>query len=123
MVQVFFDSTDGARIPMFIVRKKGAAGAAGVGAGEGKDAAAAPAPTLMYGYGGFNISITPSFSAMRIGWLHHFSGVLAVVNLRGGGGMGKSGTRMGRCTRSSTCSMISSVQEKNWYVKASCLIE
>ena len=89
MVQVFFDSTDGARIPMFIVRKKGAAGAAGVGAGEGKDAAAAPAPTLMYGYGGFNISITPSFSAMRIGWLHHFSGVLAVVNLRGGGEYGE----------------------------------
>ena len=69
--QQFFKSRDGTRVPMFIVRRKDI-----IGKG--------PAPTLLYGYGGFNISQTPGFSATRLAWLEQ-GGVLAIANLRGGG--------------------------------------
>ena len=75
MVQVFFASKDGTRIPMFITYRKGIEL-------DGQN------PTLLYGYGGFNVSLTPSFSLSRYLWLER-GGVLAIPNLRGGGEYGK----------------------------------
>jgi prolyl oligopeptidase len=73
--QVFFTSKDGTKIPMFIVHKKGLER-------NGKN------PTILYGYGGFNISLTPGFSPSRIVWLEN-GGIYAQPNLRGGGEYGK----------------------------------
>ncbi len=75
--QRFFASKDGSRVPMFLVRKKSVA------------TAAQPVPTLMYGYGGFEISLTPGFSPSRMAWLEA-GGAYAMVNLRGGGEYGKA---------------------------------
>ena len=63
-------------MPMFVVMKKGGYRAKG-------------SPTLMYGYGGFNISLTPSFSPTWLSWMEQ-GGVIAMVNLRGGGEYGKA---------------------------------
>ena len=65
--QVFFTSKDGTRVPMFLTYKKGLKR-------NGKN------PTLVYGYGGFNIGLTPSFSAMRIPFLEK-GGIYVMVNL------------------------------------------
>lgn len=73
--QVFYTSKDGTRIPMIITYKKGTAM-------NGKN------PTILYGYGGFNISLTPSFSISNAVWLEN-GGIYAVANLRGGGEYGK----------------------------------
>jgi prolyl oligopeptidase len=73
--QVFYTSKDGTKIPMIITHKKGLKL-------EGEN------PTILYGYGGFNISLTPSFSIANAVWLE-MGGIYAVANLRGGGEYGK----------------------------------
>ena len=73
--QVFYTSKDGTKVPMMITHKKGLQI-------NGKN------PTILYGYGGFNISLNPSFSVTNAVWLEQ-GGVYAVPNLRGGGEYGK----------------------------------
>jgi prolyl oligopeptidase len=106
--QVFYESKDGTRVPMFITSKKAGAEASddvadetaepntdGDGANGGGDAPAraiqesrGPMPTLLYGYGGYNISLPPYFSPDYIAWME-LGGAVAVANLRGGGEYGE----------------------------------
>lgn len=80
--QHFYASKDGTRVPMFVIAKKGVDRTGG-------------SPTLLYGYGGFNISMTPGFSPTRLAWVDK-GGVLAIANLRGGGEYGKEWHDAGR---------------------------
>jgi len=84
--QVFYRSYDGTQVPMFITHKKGLIM-------NGNN------PTLLFGYGGFNISLTPSFSVTRLVWME-MGGVFAVPNLRGGGEYGEqwhqAGTKLNK---------------------------
>jgi prolyl oligopeptidase len=74
--QIFYTSKDGTKVPMIITHKKGLEL-------NGKN------PTILYGYGGFNVSLTPSFSTANTIWLEQ-GGIYAVPNLRGGGEYGKA---------------------------------
>ncbi len=73
--QVFYTSKDGTKVPMFLVHKKGIKT-------DGKN------PTLLYGYGGFNVTLSPSFSVRNVIWLEN-GGVYALANIRGGGEYGE----------------------------------
>ncbi|MDX1982828.1 MAG: prolyl oligopeptidase family serine peptidase [Bryobacteraceae bacterium] len=79
--QVFYNSKDGTRVPMFLTYRKGIKL-------DGSN------PTLLYGYGGFNIALTPDFKPHYIGWLE-MGGIFAVANLRGGSEYGDSWHKAG----------------------------
>jgi len=78
--QKFYTSKDGTRVPMFVVRRKDVNG---------------PAPTLLYGYGGFGISMVPFYSPAQMAWIEQ-GGVMAIANIRGGGEYGKTWHETGR---------------------------
>ncbi len=84
--QVFYASKDGTRVPMFLTYKKGTQR-------QGNN------PTLLYGYGGFNVALTPRFSISRLAWME-MGGIFAQANLRGGGEYGEdwhqAGTKLNK---------------------------
>ena len=83
--QVYAPSADGTPVPMFVTRRRDLAASGDV-------------PVLLYAYGGFDVPLTPSFSALRAAWLDR-GGLLAVANLRGGGEYGKAWHEAGMLDR------------------------
>nr|WP_240481713.1 prolyl oligopeptidase family serine peptidase [Novosphingobium fuchskuhlense] len=78
-----FPSKDGTKVPMYVVRKRSLA------------SSGAAAPTLLYGYGGFDVALTPGYSPVRMAWLEA-GGVFALANIRGGGEFGRAWYDAGR---------------------------
>lgn len=78
-----YPSKDGTLVPLYVVRKRALA------------AAGKPLPTLLYGYGGFDISLTPGYSPVRMAWLEA-GGAFALASIRGGGELGRSWYEAGR---------------------------
>jgi prolyl oligopeptidase len=78
--QVFYNSKDGTRVPMILAYRKDLR--------AGSSSTPTPQPTLLYGYGGYSISLTPGFYTDYVAWME-MGGVLAVANLRGGGEYGE----------------------------------
>ncbi|KAI6211297.1 Prolyl endopeptidase [Aphelenchoides besseyi] len=81
--QIFYDSKDGTKVPLFIVAAKDVK-------------LDANNPTMLYGYGGFDINLTPSFSISRCVFLQNFNGIYAQANIRGGGEYGRNWHHNGR---------------------------
>jgi prolyl oligopeptidase len=88
VAQDFVAADDGARIPIFIVHKKGLP---------------LPAPTLLYAYGGFGINMQPSFSSTRLAWLNDLGGVYVLACIRGGAEKGKAWHDAGSRLRKRAC--------------------
>lgn len=88
--QVFVTSNDGTKIPMFIVTQRGLVL-------DGNH------PALLYGYGGFNISLTPSFSVSRLVLARHYGAVVAIANIRGGGEYGEEWHKSGSLSKKQNC--------------------
>lgn len=88
--QVFVPSKDGTQIPMFIVSKKNIAL-------DGSH------PTLLYGYGGFNVCLTPFFSVNRIVLARHLGVVFCIANIRGGGEYGEEWHKAGSLSKKQNC--------------------
>ncbi|HEX3548934.1 MAG TPA: prolyl oligopeptidase family serine peptidase [Candidatus Elarobacter sp.] len=107
--QVFYTSKDGTRVPMIVTAKRGTP----------RDGSA---PAILYGYGGFDISVTPAFSSALLVWLE-MGGVYAVANLRGGGEYGESWHRDGMraCKQNTFDDFIAAAEflvAQNWTTSA-----
>lgn len=87
--QRYCTAADGTRIPFFMVYKKGTL--------------CATSPVLLYGYGGFNISLTPSFTVSRVVFMQNLNGVLVIANIRGGGEYGEAWHDAGRRANKENC--------------------
>lgn len=88
--QVYYRSKDGTRIPMYIVQR--------VGLLKNKRN-----PVMIYGYGGYGVSLLPSFSVGRLLFLRYFNGIYAIPNIRGGGELGEEWHEAGRLLKKQNC--------------------